>query len=116
MAKGIRSYGPGKFSTILDSYMYDLSLDGVDEEVGSVDEGGWYGFLEIDQAAIDRIREEGVDGLTKEEEDLLAASAAVVLFERTDGVVEVEWYDSMQEAEDAWSEIEEEFEGEEEGG
>ena len=43
----IRSYGPGKFSTILDSYVYSVSLDGgCDEEEGSVDEcGAWYGIM-----------------------------------------------------------------------
>jgi hypothetical protein len=39
--QGIRPYGPGKFDTMLDAYVYDVSLDGgCDDEVGSVEENG----------------------------------------------------------------------------
>lgn len=43
----IRSYGPGKFDTILDSYVYAVSLDGgTDDEAGDVSEcGAWYGLM-----------------------------------------------------------------------
>ena len=40
MTDTIRPYGPGKFSTILDSYVYQVSLEGgCDDEIGSVDQG-----------------------------------------------------------------------------
>ena len=71
MANGIRSYGPGKFSTVLDSYVYELSLDGgPDEEAGSVDEGGWYGFMNVGEGfaeAVTEIADEHGDVLTPEE-------------------------------------------------
>jgi hypothetical protein len=107
MGEGIRSYGPGKFSTVLDSYVYELSLDGgPDEEAGSVDEGGWYGFMSVGDGfaeAVAEIADEHGDVLTPEEEDLLTESVAVILHERSDGIVGVDWYDSLDEADEVWA-------------
>jgi len=111
----IRSYGPGKFSTIIDSYAYEVSLDGADEELGYPEGGGWYGLIYLDREThkrIHEIAEEHDDELTREETELLDDSAAVIFFERSDGIVEAEWFDTQHEAEKAWDEIEEEFEEE----
>jgi len=113
MAKGIRSYGPGKYSKIIDSYAYDVAIDGaLDEEESYPDGGGWYGLLLLDKQARDAIRQAGhyaEDDLTKDEKNLLDDSAAVIFFERSDGIVEVDWFENKQEALDAWTKIEEEF-------
>jgi len=46
MTNDIRPYGPGKFNTILDSYVYSVSLDGgCDEEESNSDAGIWYGLM-----------------------------------------------------------------------
>jgi hypothetical protein len=37
--------GPGKFDSDLDELVYQLSLDGADETMGSVDEAGFYALL-----------------------------------------------------------------------
>ena len=115
MANGIRTYGPGKFYTLLDSYAYSVTLDGgADREASYEEGGGWYGFLDIDPDTIERIREEAGeqgDRLTREEERLLTRSTAVIFFERSDGIVEADWYDRMSEADTAWDEIEAEVEG-----
>jgi hypothetical protein len=112
-AEGIRSYGPGKYSTIIDSYVHGATIDfGADHEESYPEGGGWYGFMALDRDTVERILEdaaEAKDRLTKEEEELLDESLAVILFERSDGIVEVEWYDDLAEAEEAWAEIEEEF-------
>lgn len=123
MAKGIRSYGPGKFSTILDSHAYGVTLDGgVDEEASYPQEGsGWYGLIWIDDGFRDVVStdaENADEALTKEEEDLLDDSVAVIFFERSDGIVEVDWFETKKEAEQQWAEIlvdteEDEEEGEE---
>lgn len=108
MAKGIRSYGPGKFYTIVDSYAFDL---GADEETSYPDGGGWYGLLSLNRDALDDIRARAADHddqLTKEEEDLINGSAAVIFFERSDGIVEADWFDDMKEAAKEWDAIEEE--------
>jgi hypothetical protein len=113
MAKGIRSYGPGKFYTILDGYAYEVGLDGFDEEESYPDGGGSYGLLRLDDSAREAISKTAADNedqLTKEEEDQLDDSVAIIFFERSDGIVEVDWFDDLAEAEDEWADIEEEFE------
>ena len=113
---GIRSYGPGKFVKLIDSYVYEITLDGdADREVG--DEGdGWYGFVEFNPATVDRIHEiakENKDQLTGAEEDLLDDTSAVILYERSDGIVEADWFTGFEgkdKADVAWAEVEAEFE------
>lgn len=119
MANGIRTYGPGKFYTLLDSYAYGVTLDGGADREASYEEGqGWYGFLGIDPDTVERIREEALehsDQLTREEGELLRSSVAVIFFERSDGIVESDWYDRISEADAAWDQVEAEVEGEDEG-
>ena len=114
MAKGIRSYGPGKFDTVIDSYAYEITLDGgADEEASYGEGGGWYGVVWLDDNTRDRIIEiavEDEDPLTEEEEDLLDENVAVIFFERSDGIVETDWFENRQEALEEWAEIQEEFE------
>lgn len=118
MARGIRSYGPGKFNTIIDSYAYELTLDGhVDEEASYPEGGGWFGFIEVDQAFADRIHEiakEQKDELTDEEQDLLDESKAIILSENSDGLVAVTWFDDSKEAKEDWTAIEDELHGDDE--
>lgn len=117
-ATGIRSYGPGKFSTLLDSYAHEMTLDGgIDEEVSIENGGGWYGLLRLDDDARDaicKIADEHKSTLTDEENDLLEDSGSVILFERSDGIVEAEWFEDDDEAEEQWADIQEEFEEDEE--
>lgn len=112
---GIRSYGPGKFYTVLDSYAYEVTGDGgADEEATYPAEGsGWYGLVWLDKDTRDQINEvadaeDGDDdhgGLTGEELDLLNDSVAVIFFERSDGIVEADWFDTKDEAEKAWANV-----------
>jgi hypothetical protein len=113
----LRPYGPGKFSTILDSYTHEFGLDGVDEELSLDDGGGWYGLIQLGSdgaARIQEIAEQNKDPLTHDEKEFLEKQAAVILFERSDGIVEATWYDDEQAAQENWEEIEAEFEEEEE--
>jgi hypothetical protein len=118
MAQGIRRYGPGKFYTLLDNFAYSITLDGgADYEAGYEEGGGRYGFLNLLPGTVDRILEEAIeqgDQLTREEEQMLYDSAAVIFFERSDGIVEADWYDDLRTAEEAWAEIEEEVYDEDE--
>jgi hypothetical protein len=116
---GIRSYGPGKFHTVIDNYAYELTLDGgADEEATYPQEGsGWFGLVRIDSGTRDAIRkiaEENKDELTDEEDDLLEDSVAVLLYERSDGLVEADWFDSEKDADEAWADVLADTEGEEE--
>jgi hypothetical protein len=113
MAKGIRSYGPGKFYTILDGYAYEI---GFDEEESYPEGGGSYGLLRLDDSAREAISKAAADNedqLTKEEEDQLDDSKAIIFFERSDGIVEAEWFSDLEEAEAEWEAIQEEMEGDE---
>jgi hypothetical protein len=121
VAKGIRSYGLGKFIKIIDQYIYEVTLDGgADEEAGYSEGSGWFGLVRLDDPTRKRARRiavENDDELTPEEGDLLDESVAVILFERSDGIVEADWYSDEAEANEVWAEIEEDVEhdGEEEG-
>ena len=107
----------GKFDNNLDSYAHGVTMDGgVDEELSLPDGGGWYGLILLDddtRKAIRKAAEEHV-ALDEDEDACLDESAAVILFERSDGIVEADWFDDKEDAEGAWEEIEEEFEEEEE--
>jgi len=113
MARGIRPYGSGKFNTILDSYVYGITLDGgADEEISLGDGNGWYGFVGFDEKTADAVRRlaaEEKDELTPAEEKQLTFTSAVILFERSDGIVEISWFDNPEEAKEEWTELEEEF-------
>lgn len=118
MAKGIRSYGPGKFYTILDSHAYGVTLDGgADEEATYPQEGsGWFGLLWLSDGVRDVIvtdAEKADEALTEEEEDLLDDSVAVIFFERSDGIVEADWFADKKEAEAEWASILADTEGDE---
>jgi len=113
---GIRRYGPGKFDTIIDSYAYGVTLDGADEEVVLGEGNGWYGLLQLDKTTRDRIHQAAhyeEDDLTEEESDLLEDSAAVIFFERSDGIVESDWFDDMGKTKKAWDQIEADVEEDE---
>ena len=96
----LRAYGPGKFDTVLDSFVYDLSLDGcLAEESGDVSESGtWYGLLigpiEISEA-----------DLTDSENAFLAKQIGAILSENDQGFVDIEYFESAEDLEDSWSAI-----------
>lgn len=116
MAKGIRSYGPGKFSTVLDSYLYALTLDGGADEEAFYEDGGGYllMFITPDTAGgVAEIASERDDALTEDELAFLRTAEAVILFERSDGIVESSWYEDAKEAQKNWEEIEQEVSSEE---
>jgi hypothetical protein len=112
-----RSYGPGKFYTIVDSHVYTMTNDGgADEEESYPEGGGWYGLIRFDKGTVDRLieiaQEEG-DTLTVEELNELhkteAGGGGVILFERSDGIVEADWFESEKALDKAWAHIVAEF-------
>lgn len=113
---GIRSYGPGKFYKLIDSYAYGITLDGADEEASYGEGNGWYGLLRLNKATRDSIHQAAhyeEDDLTEEESDLLSDSVAIIFFERSDGIVEADWFDDMKKADKQWDEIEADTESDE---
>lgn len=102
----IRPYGPGKFNTILDSYVYSVSLDGgCDMECGESDAMGWYGMMRHGHT-IFRDHDPMLETLNTEEQDKLTSCAGVILSEQSQGFVYVTYYDSIPELDAAWAEIE----------
>ena len=105
MTDTIRPYGPGKFSTILDSYVYQVSLDGgCDEEIGSVDEGGWFGLMR-NGSTIFRDHDPLLETLNDAEREKLTSCAGVILSEDSCCFVYVGYYDTDAELDAAWEHI-----------
>jgi len=111
----IRPYGPGKFNTVLDSYVYSVSLDGgCDEEEGSVSEcGEWYGVMRNGRT-IFRDHDPLLEPLNSAEQQQLTSSAGVILREDSQGFVSVTYYDADEALELAWSQIVDQFQEDEE--
>lgn len=101
----IRPYGPGKFSTILDSYVYSVSLDGgCDEEESLGDGNGWYGIMRNGRT-IFRDHDPMLEPLNEAEQKQLTSSAGVIVYEDSQGFVYVTYYDKDEALELAWSQI-----------
>jgi hypothetical protein len=111
----IRRYGPGKFDTLLDSYLWDATLDsGADEETGYPDGGGWFGKLRFDAgmlASVQNAAADNNDKLTDNEAHEIKKNYGVILFERSDGIVEVAWYAKQAKLEADWNKIVEDTAG-----
>lgn len=117
---GWRSYGPEKFNSIVDSYVYALSLEGWGtEEVGDAEDFGNYviiasdpqsssvsspGFL-LDRDAVPRIAREEKDELTREEIRELEGVIGVIIQEDTQGFVSVDYFEFRNKMWKAWEAI-----------
>lgn len=104
---GIRSYGPGKFDTILDSYVYDVSLEGADDECGESDSFGWFGLMRNGRT-IFKDHDPFLETLNEEEQETLENCAGVIVSEDSNGFVSVDYYDTDEELNKAWADIIEE--------
>lgn len=119
---GLRRYPyPGKFEGELKiaEYLYQMALDGTDEEIGSADELGWYGMIRLpDRAArisfieeMERIATEAGDPpLTPEEKKMLLGLRGIIVLETGQGFFTVDWIDSKAELKRKWREIERAYE------
>jgi hypothetical protein len=103
MNNAIRSYGPGKFSTILDSYVYSVSLDGGADEDATVG-GSWYGLMRNGRT-IFRDHDPMLESLNEAEQDKLTACAGVIVREDSDGFVAVHYYDTNDALELDWNNV-----------
>lgn len=116
---------PGKFEGELNltRVVYDMSLDGgADEEAGDSSEAGWVGLMvgitvqEIVEAAFGETTAFPEHPILREFNEVKApdGNLYVVLFERTDGFVEADYFDTEEEARGQFEEIAENV-GSEEG-
>lgn len=96
--------GPGKFSTDLHQALYDETLHGgADEEASYHDGGGWFGLLRgpLKGPEFRALR----DALDDDELHEARTAAGWIIFERSDGIVEVDAYETKRQLEKAWEEI-----------
>lgn len=108
--------GAGKFDSDLDAAIYSLSLDGgPDEEASYGDGNGSYGLMrdgaDIAKAIVDRRRfaPEEVEGVDADDLEFLRTTgkAGAIFYERSDGIVEVSYYQSKADMDRDWAKVEE---------
>jgi hypothetical protein len=111
--EGWRSYGPGKYDSIVDSYVHALDTEGWgDEEIGDVQDFGWYGkmgpaepgFL-LGSDAVPRIAKEEKDEITMEERKELRDVIGVIIEENDQGFVGISYFTSKAKLKKAWDKI-----------
>lgn len=105
METNIRPYGPGKFTTILDSYVYFVLLDGGCDDEISEKYSHWYGLMRNGRT-IFRDHDPFLESLNESEQAILTDCAGLVLYQNSQGFVSVEYYDTNQELNARWEEIE----------
>lgn len=104
---GIRPYGPGKFNTILDAYVWNVSVDGgTDEECGDVSEVGRWAGLMRNGSTIFRDHDPLLETLNEDEQNQLTSSVGVILEEDSQGFVYVTYYDDEETLESDWATLE----------
>lgn len=108
----IRSYGPGKYDSIIDGYVHGLSLDSGDG-LGDVEHFGYYSAVDLGRSVLHDIEKEAAESgdlLTTAEKNLIRGSAGAILEENSQGFVRVEYYPTKRALEKAWARIEKEYE------
>lgn len=108
---------PGKFEGELriSEFVWDLTLEGfADEELGDVQDFGYYSLVSLGPEAVDDIaraaREANVE-LTPAERQLIRENSGAIVSEDNYGFVHVEYYDSKKKLDQSWSRLEESYRG-----
>ena len=97
-------YGPGKFDWAASEVPYRAMLEGLADEDAQT-ETEWASLF---RGAFDaeQIRQLGMDPSQYNEDDMAALAApAHILSQDNSGLVYWAWFDSLEDAEQAWSEI-----------
>lgn len=108
--EGWRSYGPGKFNSMVDSFLYAAIMDGWGgDEVGDVEGPGAYTLMlgNVLEAA-EHGAELSKDTLTQAERDEIKDDNGIIMREDDQGFVSVDYYDSEATAREAWKDVENE--------
>jgi hypothetical protein len=102
---------PGKFSDPLGEVLHQLTMDGPDEELGDVQDFGWYGLLaNVTREELERVSEEIGAGLDFDEAGLDDGPFHFIVSEDNQGFFDYSSFDTEQEANNRWSEIQDEAE------
>ena len=90
-------YGPGKFSTDVDAWLYARTLHGGADEQLTVGEGaGWYGLVHFD--AEEQTILNTIEGYQ--------TCIGCIMFERSDGIVEIEYFSDPHLFKTRWKVLE----------
>jgi len=103
MPTGIRPYGQGKFNTMLDAYVYEVSREGRTEEDCRMYDS-WCGIMR-EGLSIFKDHDPTCDELTDEEYQQLLRCAGIIMTENSDGFVHVAYYDDQKSLETVWVEM-----------
>ena len=106
----IRLLGPGKFSAVVDQYVWQVSLDsgGCDEEVSHPDGMGWAGLFRNGRTVF-QDNDPNLEKLTEMERELVQTAAIIILQEDSQGFVTITYHTDEAEGEEEWSQIEADF-------
>ena len=103
----IRPYGPGKFSTQVDAYVYELAQEGLNDEFTSTD-GSWLGLLQAaPETPLYDPKVETKTELNGAEQRFLQTKAGVIIEENGDGLITVDYFETPEELNDAWDALRE---------
>jgi len=86
-----RSYGPGKYSHYADAYLHELSMDALDDEVGEAEYDNYYSLV---RGPFLHPQIAGYEG--------------AILFENSQGFVEVVFYPTKKELYNEWKRLSDE--------
>ena len=103
MNEGIRSYGPGKFSTVLDAYVYSVSLDGGADEDCTINDS-WYGLMRNGRTLF-RDHDPLLETLNEAEQEHLTSSVGVLIHEDSQGFVYITYFRDEGRMEGVWNDI-----------
>lgn len=104
-----RSYGPGKFDTIVDGYVHAISLDGGGNECGDVETTNHFCTVRLGREGTRAVMEDATregDRLTLEEAKLLRSHYGAILEENNQGFVSVRYFSTKKAFEKKWAAIE----------
>lgn len=114
MPMDIRPYGPGKFSTIIDSLVWNLfQEEGFDDELADPS-FGWRGLVRLSP-------EDGPLGvilmqenptqlpLTAAESEFLGEACGMILTEHPNGLVSIDYYTSQEDLGSAWATLQSDY-------
>jgi hypothetical protein len=113
---GLRRYPhPGKFEGELQitEYLYEALEGAADEEVGSVEEMGWYGWIHLKTRderkdflkSLEVVASAQGDKLTSDERNMILDTSAIIVSESDQGFYGAKYYTLLSEAKRDWKEI-----------
>ena len=98
----IRPYGPGRFATMVDAYIYELAQEGFTDEF-TTNDGAWVGLLKATaRTPLFDPDFSAKTSLNDVEQRFLRPKAGVIMEESPAGAVTMDYFDRIEDLEAAW--------------